>query len=418
VLTCYGPYMSLRWLEEVRAWKGKEKEQAAIVRELVPSLEPELQRNLQEWEAVFDSTVQCANTWLHSGFSRGESRSQPAISESQLDALLQAARAQSEGFIQHLQYMLERSNAVRVSAAAPVLLRYAQRASRQQMMALDAYAAGEHGSQEPTAGLSGCQTGAEAAGVDAEDLLASESRLGPHEAESGAGAGAGLGTGADSDVVFPDSRTNGPAVPIGGHRLPPLPYAYNALEPYIDEATMRIHHDKHHQSYVDGLNRAEKELQTARRTGNFDLVKHWERELAFNGAGHYLHTVFWSAMSPQGGGEPQGELAAAIRRDFGSFAAFKQQFSQAAEKVEGGGWAILVWSPRSGRLEILQAEKHQNLSQWESIPLLPLDVWEHAYYLKHQNRRADYIRDWWNVVNWPYVAERYAAASKLRWEPY
>jgi Fe-Mn family superoxide dismutase len=222
------------------------------------------------------------------------------------------------------------------------------------------------------------------------------------------------------DLLYPPQDTRDPAgaVPIGGHRLPPLPYAYNALEPYIDEKTMRIHHDKHHQSYVDGLNKAETKLAEARKNGNFDLVKHWERELAFNGAGHYLHTIFWNVMSPQGGGRPTRPLLEAIEQSFGSYDSFKQQFSEAASKVEGGGWAILVWSPRSHRLEILTAEKHQNLSQWDVVPLLALDVWEHAYYLKHQNKRDDYIKDWWKVVNWPYVSERYNAASKLVWQPY
>ncbi|MEW9031685.1 MAG: superoxide dismutase, partial [Planifilum fimeticola] len=196
------------------------------------------------------------------------------------------------------------------------------------------------------------------------------------------------------------------------------PYPYNALEPHIDEKTMRLHHDKHHKSYVDGLNRAERMMLQARRTGNFDLIKHWEREAAFNGAGHYLHTLFWETMSPDGGGEPSGELRKQIDRDFGSFLAFKQHFSQAAEKVEGSGWAILVWSPRSQRLQILQAEKHQNLSQWDVIPLLPLDVWEHAYYLKYQNNRKAYIDAWWNVVNWPAVNRRYLKARRLRWKPY
>lgn len=207
-------------------------------------------------------------------------------------------------------------------------------------------------------------------------------------------------------------------VPIGAHTLPPLPYPYKALEPHIDEQTMRIHHDKHHQSYVDGLNTAEKKLAEAREKDNFDLIKHWEREAAFNGAGHYLHTIFWNIMSPKGGSMPSGPIAEQIRDNFGSFDAFKRQFAQAAEKVEGGGWAILVWSPRSHRLEILQAEKHQNLSQWDVIPLLVLDVWEHSYYLKYQNKRADYIKAWWNVVNWAHVNERFEQASKLKWEPY
>lgn len=213
-------------------------------------------------------------------------------------------------------------------------------------------------------------------------------------------------------------RNQDSPVPIGGHTLPPLPYAYDALEPYIDEQTMRIHHDKHHQVYVDDLNKAEIKLQEARQSGNFDLVKHWERELAFNGAGHYLHTIFWDIMNPTGGGMPDGALLEQIKQDFGSYDAFHKQFSSAAEKVEGGGWAVLVWSPRSHRLEILTAEKHQNLSQWDIVPLLPLDVWEHAYYLKHQNRRKDYIQDWWNVVYWPEVAARFEQARTLKWQPY
>jgi Fe-Mn family superoxide dismutase len=207
-------------------------------------------------------------------------------------------------------------------------------------------------------------------------------------------------------------------VPIGKHQLPPLPYAYNALEPYIDEQTMYLHHDEHHKKYVEDLNKAEKMLEKARITNQYDLVKHWERELAFNGAGHYLHTLFWETMRPNGGGEPTGSLKRDICRDFGSFHQFKKHFSQAAEKVEGGGWAILVYSPRSHRLEILQAEKHQNLSQWDVIPLLPLDVWEHAYYLKYPNKRKEYIKNWWNVVNWPAVQERYRKAKKLTWKPY
>jgi len=230
-----------------------------------------------------------------------------------------------------------------------------------------------------------------------------------------AAAGSAAGTAAAPSA---GAAAGSAAVPIGGHKLPPLPYAYNALEPHIDEATMRIHHDKHHQTYVDDLNKAELKLAEARRKNDFELVKHWERELAFNGAGHYLHTLFWDTMTPRGGGKPTGALADQIARDFGSFDAFKRQFSEAAGKVEGGGWAILVWSPRAHRLEILTAEKHQNLSQWDNVPILPLDVWEHAYYLKHQNKRPDYVKDWWNVVNWPYAAARFEEARKLKWQPY
>lgn len=215
----------------------------------------------------------------------------------------------------------------------------------------------------------------------------------------------------------PSRRRQLNPVPPGQHQLPPLPYAYDALEPYIDEETMRLHHDKHHKAYVDGLNRAERMMAEARRTGEFDLIKHWEREAAFNGAGHYLHTLFWESMAPGAGGEPDGRVRAQIEQDFGGFDRFKEHFSKAAENVEGGGWAIWVWSPRANRTEILTAEKHQNLSQWDVVPLLPLDVWEHAYYLKYKNNRGDYISNWWNLVNWPAVAERLEQASGLIWQP-
>ncbi len=195
-------------------------------------------------------------------------------------------------------------------------------------------------------------------------------------------------------------------VPIGKHKLPPLPYDYEALEPYIAKEIMVLHHTKHHQSYVDGLNQAEKKMLEARQTGDFALLKHWEREAAFHGAGHYLHSIFWLNMSPQGGGEPGGLLARQIVETFGSFKAFKQHFTEAANRVEGVGWALLVWAPQPRRLEILQAEKHQMNSQWDVVPLLALDVWEHAYYLQYRNRREDYVNAWWNVVHWDHVASR------------
>ncbi|WP_421378191.1 superoxide dismutase [Bacillus salacetis] len=211
---------------------------------------------------------------------------------------------------------------------------------------------------------------------------------------------------------------NQSSVPIGGHTLPPLPYPYEALEPSIDRRIMKLHHDKHHQSYVDGLNKAEKEMEKARRKNDFSLIKHWEREAAFHGAGHYLHTIFWSIMSPQGGGKPRGALLTEINHSFGSFDQFKRHFSEAAKNVEAVGWAILVWAPRAHRLEILQAEKHQNLSQWDVIPLLVLDVWEHAYYLQYENNRGKYVDNWWNVVNWNEVEKRYNEAKKIKWKAY
>lgn len=209
-----------------------------------------------------------------------------------------------------------------------------------------------------------------------------------------------------------------PFIPAGDHSLPPLPYAYNALEPYISEEIMRLHHDKHHQSYVEGLNKAEKMLKQARQSGDFGLVKHWSRELAFHGSGHYLHTIFWNNMSPRGGGEPSGGLLGEISKYFGSLEAFKKHFTEAAKQVAGVGWAILVWSPRSRHLEVLQTESHMLLTQWDTIPLLVLDVWEHAYYLQYKNNRNEYIEKWWNIVNWNDVQERFQKALELKWKPY
>lgn len=218
-------------------------------------------------------------------------------------------------------------------------------------------------------------------------------------------------------VVYERSYTSD-SVPIGGHTLPPLPYPYNALEPYISQEIMMLHHDKHHRSYVEGLNKAEDMMEKARKTNQYDLLKHWEREAAFHGSGHYLHTIFWNNMKKGGGGSPKGDLSRQIEKDFGSFLRFQKHFTEAASKVEGSGWAILVWAPRAGRLEILQSTLHQLFTQWDTIPLLVLDVWEHAYYLQYKNRKEEYIKNWWNVVNWNDVAKRFESAKELQWIPY
>lgn len=197
--------------------------------------------------------------------------------------------------------------------------------------------------------------------------------------------------------------------------LPPLPYAYDALEPYMDAETVKLHHDKHHQGYINGLNAADAALARARQSGDYAMIKHWEREAAFNGSGAFLHDMFWTNMAPPksgGGGQPAGELMEQIKKDFGSYEAFTKQFTAATTAVEGSGWGILTWQPQGKQLFILQAEKHQNLTQWGAQPLLVCDVWEHAYYLKYQNRRPDYVAAWWNLVNWKDVAERFARKEK------
>ncbi|MCR4420683.1 MAG: superoxide dismutase [Clostridia bacterium] len=201
---------------------------------------------------------------------------------------------------------------------------------------------------------------------------------------------------------------------MGGHRLPPLPYPYDALEPVISAALLRLHHDVHHRSYVEGLNRAELMLAEARRRGDFSLVKHWERELAFHGSGHILHSLYWAVMKPPGPEAPGPLLRECLAAAFGRPSAFREQFGRAAQEVEGSGWALLVWQPSFGRLEVLTAEKHQDLTQWGVIPLLALDVWEHAYYLDYRNRRRDYIEAWWKLVNWEEAERRLRLALRAR----
>ncbi len=196
-------------------------------------------------------------------------------------------------------------------------------------------------------------------------------------------------------------------VPIGQHKLPPLPYPYNALEPVLSEKAVTIHHDKHHKAYVDGLNKAEINMEQARKNNNYELIKYWENELAFNGSGHILHSIFWTVMSPPGtGGMPGPNTINQMNQYFGGVNNFREQFKSAAEKVEGSGWGILVWQPAWNRLEILMCEKHQNLTQWSGIPILVCDSWEHAYYLDYQNNRRKYIDAWWEIINWNEVERR------------
>ena len=197
----------------------------------------------------------------------------------------------------------------------------------------------------------------------------------------------------------------------GEHKLPPLPYAYDALEPVIDAETLKIHHDKHHKKYVDDLNKTELALVKARNSEDYTYIKQLEGELAFNSSGHILHSIYWRIMSRPGNGfTPGTKLENWLNWCFGSYEAFKAQFLAATKAVEASGWGILGFSTAFCRLEILQCEKHQNLTQWGIIPLLVCDVWEHAYYLKYQNLRDKYVEEWWKLINWPEVEQRLMAA--------
>ncbi|MDT8901564.1 superoxide dismutase [Anaeroselena agilis] len=204
-------------------------------------------------------------------------------------------------------------------------------------------------------------------------------------------------------------------VPAGKHRLPPLPYPYDALEPVIGAATLRFHHDHHHKAYVDGLNKAELALVDARTGDDFAYVKYWENELAYNGSGHILHSIYWTVMAPPDcGGEPGPCATREIEKYFGGLGPFCRQFVAATVKVEASGWGVLAWNPAWHHLEILTAEKHQNLTQWGVAPILVADVWEHAYYLDYQYRREEYVREWLKLINWCEVENRLLLAMEGR----
>ncbi|HRP01160.1 MAG TPA: superoxide dismutase [Candidatus Kapabacteria bacterium] len=198
----------------------------------------------------------------------------------------------------------------------------------------------------------------------------------------------------------------------GEYILPQLPYGYSSLEPHIDAKTMELHYSKHHQGYVNGLNNAHKKIKEAIEKSDYALIKHWERELAFNGGGHFLHTIFWNVMGPKQGTRSK-TLDDYINKSFGSFDNFKKLFTAAANAVEGSGWGIMHYEPVSDRLVVMQAERQGNLTQWITVPILPIDVWEHAYYLKYQNKRTDYIEAFFKVINWEYVSSQFDAVLSM-----
>ena len=194
------------------------------------------------------------------------------------------------------------------------------------------------------------------------------------------------------------------------YTLPDLAYDYSALAPHIAPEIMELHHGKHHAAYVAGANTAQEKLAQARATGDFGTIAKLEKDLAFNLGGHINHSLFWTNMSPDGGGRPDGELAAALEEFFGSFDAFKAQFTANANGVQGSGWSVLAWDTFGGALNIGQVYDHQSNLPTGQLPLLLLDMWEHAFYLQYRNVKADYATAWWNVVDWADVTRRFAAA--------
>ena len=190
------------------------------------------------------------------------------------------------------------------------------------------------------------------------------------------------------------------------YTLPDLDYDYAALEPHISARIMELHHSKHHKAYVDGANAAVAKLEELRDSGDYAAVNGVEKNLAFHLGGHTNHSVFWKNMSPDGGGQPDGEVAAAIVEFFGSFDKFQAHFNANANAIQGSGWSILAWDTLGQRLNIMQLFDQQGNIPVGQIPVLQLDMWEHAFYLQYENVKADYVKAWWNVVNWQDVSAR------------
>ena len=186
--------------------------------------------------------------------------------------------------------------------------------------------------------------------------------------------------------------------------LPPLPYDYDALEPHISEQVLTWHHDTHHQGYVNGLNSAEESLADARESGEGDASA--MRSVSHNGSGHYLHTLFWNCMSPDGGGQPEGELADRIEEDFGSYEGWEAEF-RAAAGWPAGGWALLVYDPVTKQLRNLAVQKHNDGALWGAHPILAIDTWEHSYYYDYGPARGDFVDAFFEVVDWDHVASQF-----------
>jgi len=197
---------------------------------------------------------------------------------------------------------------------------------------------------------------------------------------------------------------------MADYSLPDLPYDYGALEPSISGQIMELHHSKHHQAYVAGTNTALEQLAEARSANALGTVNMLSKNLAFNLAGHVNHSVFWTNMSPDGGDKPTGELASAIDEFFGSFDAFRAHFAAVALGIQGSGWTILAWESIGQKLVIEQLYDHQGNLAAGTVPLLLLDMWEHAFYLQYRNVKADYVNAWWNVVNWADAQSRFIKA--------
>ncbi len=198
---------------------------------------------------------------------------------------------------------------------------------------------------------------------------------------------------------------------MADYTLPDLPYDYGALDPHISGKIMELHHSKHHQNYVNGLNTTIEKLDEAHANNSFDTINQLEKNLAFNLGGHVNHSIFWKNLSPEGGDQPDGDLGAAIDDQYGSFDTFRAQFEATALGIQGSGWAIAAWDTLGQKLVMGQLYDHQSNLSPTLIPVVLLDMWEHAFYLDYLNVKGDYVKAFWSIVNWADAQERFAAAT-------
>jgi Fe-Mn family superoxide dismutase len=196
------------------------------------------------------------------------------------------------------------------------------------------------------------------------------------------------------------------------YTLPDLTYDYGQLEPHLIGKIVELHHDKHHAAYVKGANTTLEKLHDARKKEDFGTINQLEKSLAFHISGHKLHSILWTNMSPNGGGDPTGGIKGQIETDFGSFAALQKQFNAATTGVQGSGWGVLSWEPTAGKLIVQQVYDHQGEHAQGATPIMVCDIWEHAFYLQYENRKAEWVAAFWNLINWDDVNRRLTEAKK------
>ncbi len=214
-------------------------------------------------------------------------------------------------------------------------------------------------------------------------------------------------------AVSVPSGDAGKGTAMAFYTLPELAYDYGALEPHLSARILELHHDKHHKAYVDGANKVLERLQEVRASGDYGSINQLEKNLAFHLSGHILHSLFWRNLTPDSSEKPDGELAAAIDEYLGSFDQFRSQLSEAANNVQGSGWAALSWEPVGHRLIVEQVYDHQGNVGQGGPPLLVLDMWEHAFYLQYENRKAEWVDAFWKLVDWADVATRFGKARQI-----